>query len=179
MGVGFIKNTLEQKSPLVEETFTNAICYGQTGSGKTTGFILPNIEHRIKLGHGVLIYDFKGNIHEQVKVIAHDYGKLDDVYEVGKSWGKNIDILKYANLSSLQTMFNSISSNRDDTYWSNSAYMLFENIFYLLKHLLKALDIVKGFDLYCLGDVTYFPDFHNKTPKPPQYRDLIKKLGTT
>ena len=80
--MGFInKNETQTVLPIVEDTFTNAICYGQTGSGKTTGFMLQNIENRIKLGHGILIYDFKGNFHEQVKVLASKHYKLNDLFD--------------------------------------------------------------------------------------------------
>ena len=59
MGIGFMnEEKIIENNLLVKETFTNAICYGQTGSGKTTGFILPNIQNRMKLNHGLLIYDF-------------------------------------------------------------------------------------------------------------------------
>ena len=136
MKMGFInKDETVTKQPIVEETFTNAICYGQTGSGKTTGFMLPNIENRIKLNHGLLIYDFKGNIHEQVKYLASKYNKLESVYEIGKPWTNNIDILDYATTKSLQNMFNSLAENHENDYWSNSAYSLFDNIYFLLKNL--------------------------------------------
>ncbi len=135
--IGFMNHNLKEQLPIVKETFTNAICYGQTGSGKTTGFLLPNIKNRMKLNHGLLIYDFKGNLHEQVKYIAQQQNKLDDVYEIGKPWGETIDILKYASSKSLQSLFDSISDNDKsrDTYWANSAYTIFENIFFLLKDL--------------------------------------------
>ena len=61
----------------VVKDFTNAIFFGRTGTGKTTGAILPTIEDRIKSGYGLLIYDFKGNLHNQVKCIANKYDKLN------------------------------------------------------------------------------------------------------
>ncbi len=135
MRVGFKISDESNIEPIVKESFTNAICYGQTGSGKTTGYILPNIENRIKLNHGILVYDFKGNLHEQVKYLAKKHDKLDDVFEIGKSWGESIDILKYTNSNALRSMFSSIAEEHSDSYWSESAYNLFENLYYLLKSL--------------------------------------------
>jgi len=147
MKMGFInQNEIELKQPIVESNFTNAICYGQTGSGKTTGFILPNIENRIKLNHGILIYDFKGNFHEQIKLLASKYDKLSNVFEIGKPWGKKIDILNYATTNTLQSMFNSIGGHLENDYWQNSAYSLFENIYFLLKHFQLAIEILEQFD---------------------------------
>ena len=79
----------------VPKDFTNAIFFGRTGSGKTTGAILPVIQDRIKSDYGLLIYDFKGNLHLQTKYIANKFNRLDDVVEIGKPWGENINILKY------------------------------------------------------------------------------------
>lgn len=76
------------KSIEVPKDFTNAIFFGRTGSGKTTGAILPIVEDRIKSDYGILIYDFKGNLHLQVKYLANKYNRLDDVIEIGKPWGK-------------------------------------------------------------------------------------------
>jgi hypothetical protein len=135
MTIGFINDDKNNKdSVIVNSTFTNAICYGQTGSGKTSGFILPNIENRIKLNHGLLIYDFKGNLHQQVKVLALKNKKLRNVFEIGKPWGENIDILKYTTDKSLESMFSSIAGTKEDDYWTQSAYILFNNIYHLLKN---------------------------------------------
>jgi len=149
MKMGFInKNETKTQAPIVDITFTNAICYGQTGSGKTTGFMLPNIENRIKQNHGILIYDFKGNVHEHIKNLAIKYDKLGSVFEVGKPWGKNIDILNYATTKTLESMFMAISGRNDiDDYWTNSAYTLFNNIYFLLKHLKTTASIIKQIDI--------------------------------
>jgi len=167
MSLGFNNTQTQIKAPIVEPTFTNAICYGQTGSGKTTGFMLPNIENRIKLNHGMLIYDFKGNLHEQVKYIANKYDKLDRVFEIGKQWGKNIDILKYATPKAIEKMFSSISGHHSDTYWEHSSATLFENLFYLLKDMKRLVDIIYSinkqaimFD-YKKSRQEYYPNLKN------------------
>ena len=147
MKMGFLQEDIIKEQPIVPETFTNAICYGQTGSGKTTGFMLPNIENRIKLGHGILIYDFKGNFHNQVKYLAKKHNKLDKVYEIGKPWGVKVDILKHSSSKTLQTMFTAISGRKDQSdYWGNSAYNLFENIYFLLKHLTNCIKTIELLD---------------------------------
>jgi len=147
MRMGFIENNKTQsKTLVVDDTFTNAICYGQTGSGKTTAFILPNIENRIKLNHGILIYDFKGNIHTHVKAIADKHGKLNCVHEIGKPWGKNIDVLKHITNRSLESIFDNISkkSNNHD-YWEDSAKKLFINLFNLFKNIYLVANKVTEF----------------------------------
>ena len=54
---------------LVPETFTHAIAFGQTGSGKTTGFIYPNLQNRLALGHGILLYDYVINLDNKYLVL--------------------------------------------------------------------------------------------------------------
>ncbi|RLA80085.1 MAG: hypothetical protein DRG78_11640, partial [Epsilonproteobacteria bacterium] len=133
MNIGFANNDNKIQVPIVKDTFTNAICYGQTGSGKTSGFILPNIENRIKLGHGLLIYDFKGTLHTQVKHLAKKYNKLDTVYEIGKPWGVEMDILKYATPKILYEIISATAGDDKNDYWQKSAAKVFSNIFLLLK----------------------------------------------
>ena len=77
MGFNNSKNK-SVKEMIINKDFTNGIIFGRTGSGKTTCAILPNIEDRIKSDYGLLIYDFKGNLHLQTKYIANKYNKLSD-----------------------------------------------------------------------------------------------------
>lgn len=62
---------------------------------------MPNIEDRIKSGYGVLIYDFKGTLHLQTKYLANKYNKLSDVIEIGKPWGKKINLCDYLSLKQI------------------------------------------------------------------------------
>lgn len=88
MGLGFnLSESKVFKDLVVNHDFTNAIIFGRTGSGKTSCAILPNIENRIKSNYGLLVYDFKGNLHLQVKYLANKYKRLSDVIEIGKPWG--------------------------------------------------------------------------------------------
>jgi len=143
MSAGFLKQNIPVKAPIVDNTFTNSICYGATGTGKTTCFILPNIEEKIKNEYGVLIYDFKGNLSAQVKVLADKYGKLNKVYEIGKPWGVNIDILDGITSRAIEAIFKSLRT-RSDAYWTNAARDLFENLYKLLYESHKAEKILKS-----------------------------------
>lgn len=87
MKLGLIRDeTITEEIPLVDVKFTHSLCIGQTGSGKTTSFIYPNLLERMKLNHGILIFDIKGNEHLAVKSLAKEAGRLDDVLEIGKPW---------------------------------------------------------------------------------------------
>lgn len=140
--IGFKKTIVEQVSPLVPINFTNALCYGVTGSGKTSGFILPNIEHRIKANHALLVYDFKGNLHTAVKFIATKHNKLEDIIEVGKLYGSNINILKNININSLSKIHKLIQGEHKDSYWSTASFALFSDLYFLLIYLLELYEVI-------------------------------------
>lgn len=128
--MGFEQNNNKVvKIPLVANNFTNAICYGKTGSGKTSGYILPNVENRMKLGHGLLVYDFKGNMHTQIKAIASKQNKLEDIIEIGKPWGEKINIIKNLSDKQLKIIFSNIHGGSQDPYWKNAASNLFIAIY--------------------------------------------------
>jgi len=188
MNMGFLNTNIESKQPLVPTNFTNAICYGQTGSGKTTGFMLPNIENRIKLNHGILIYDFKGNFHEQIKYIAKKYNKLSNIHEIGKPWGEKINILNHSTSRTLQSMFNSVSGNNitDNDYWNNSAYNLFQNLYFSLKGIKDITDTISTINNKIIKLDTkeslqnYYPNIKNisKIIKSPEaLKKFIKELN--
>ena len=87
----------------------------RTGSGKTSCVILPNIEDRIESDYGLLIYDFKGNLHLQTKYLAQKYNKLSDVIEIGKPWEKNINLCDYLSLNQIPLIVK--SENLKTDYW--------------------------------------------------------------
>jgi hypothetical protein len=145
--IGFLEQTKNITQVMVEENFTNAICYGKTGSGKTTGFMLPNIENRIKNDHGILIYDFKGNIHQHIKNIAKKYDKLDSVHEIGKPWGKKINLIKSINSKTLRSLFSNLSGDTiGHDYWDNAAANILENIYIIHKNLSYVSDKLNALD---------------------------------
>lgn len=138
MQIGLIKNTaLEEKPLLVDVRFTHSLCIGQTGSGKTSSFIYPNLAHRLSLGHAILFFDIKGNEHKAIKKLAKDAGRLADVIEIGKPWGKNINILTDFNSRTFSTLLKKIIKmpldGGSNSYFYNAAFSLGMSIFEIIK----------------------------------------------
>ncbi len=133
--VGFFQEKEIDTSLLVKENFTNAICYGRTGSGKTTGFILPNIQNRLKQDHGLLIYDFKGTLADQVKVICDKEGKLDDLFEIGVPWGEKVNLLQNTTSKMVRDLVYTARSKTQDPYWSHAAANLLEAVYIIYKNM--------------------------------------------
>lgn len=93
---------------------------------------MPTIEDRIKSDYGLLIYDFKGNLHLQTKYLANKFSRLDDVVEIGKPWGENINILKYLTTKQLLQIVQSNSELASD-FWDTASKNLLEGIYAVLK----------------------------------------------
>ncbi|MCX6051036.1 MAG: type IV secretory system conjugative DNA transfer family protein [Campylobacterales bacterium] len=159
MRVGLIKNQeITPEIPLVDVKFTHSLCIGQTGSGKTSSFVYPNLLNRLKLGHGVLFFDIKGSEHKAIKKLAKDVNRLQDVLEVGKPWGENINILKDFNSRTFSTLLTSLVGDPKDAgqnaYFYNAAIALGLNIFNILKLCsiiskeIRELGIEVSFELY-------------------------------
>ena len=131
MKMGFdIKENRNTKRIEVPKDFTNAMFFGRTGSGKTTGAILPVMEDRIKSDYGLLVYDFKGSLHLQTKYLANKYKKLNKVIEIGKPWGKNINVIKFLTTKQLLNVVQSDSGVND--YWDTASKNLLEGIYSIL-----------------------------------------------
>lgn len=152
------------KDMVLPKDFTNGIVFGRTGSGKTSCSILPNIEDRIKSGYGLLIYDFKGNLHLQTKYLANKYNKLADVIEIGKPWGKKINLCEYLSLKQITMV---VKTNSNDEYWDNASRNLLENVYIVYKNLFQLKNEVKG----CNGEI------FNKV-KMVSYYEIYKVLST-
>lgn len=138
MQVGLIKSAeLEEKPLLVDVKFTHSLCIGQTGSGKTSSFIYPNLIHRLQLGHGILFFDIKGNEHKAIKKLAKDADRLEDVIEIGKPWGKNINIITDFNSRTFSTLLKKIikipKDGGSNSYFYNAAFSLGMSIFQIIK----------------------------------------------
>jgi hypothetical protein len=189
MAMGFNnQNNCSTRSMVFKKDFTNGIIFGRTGSGKTSCAILPNIEDRIKSGYGVLIYDFKGNLHLQTKYLANKYNKLSDVIEIGKPWGKRINLCDYLSLKQIPMIVKSYNNKSD--YWDMAGRNLLENVFiikkniYMLNKELKNID--KNFQpMYeekevsyssvysCVSTVANINEFYNKIEL---YISIISKI---
>lgn len=123
-----------QSSIVVPETFTHSIAFGQTGCGKTSSYIYPNLQERLKLGHGILLYDYKGKEHLSVKYLAHRAGRLGDVVEIGKPWGESINLIEKMDEDELDKFFDNILKHGEDSkYWQNSAKSLGQTLLAVLK----------------------------------------------
>lgn len=121
MKLGLIKDdNLLEKIPLVDVKFTHSLCLGQTGSGKTTSFVYPNILERMKLNHGILFFDIKGSEHIALKSLANESNRLHDIIEIGKPWGRNINILDEMNESSFMRLLKVLIGMGKDGGGSNA-----------------------------------------------------------
>lgn len=101
--------------------FTHAMITGQTGCGKTTSAILPAMDERIKVGHGMLVFDYKGVEHKKVKFLAKKHGRLKDVVMINVPWGNKINIMDDASESLLMNFFQKTFGTKRDPFWGNLA----------------------------------------------------------
>ncbi len=139
--LGFLDNTQSFKrvAPIVKDEFTHALCIGETGSGKTTGFILPNIKDRIAKKHGILVYDFKGNLHLGIKKLALEAGRLGDAIEIGTPWGKKTNPFEYMTIKEVYALLFALISQRDTegVFWHSAAATLGSNIVRVIRKIGK------------------------------------------
>ena len=164
--MGFIQNEETQTvqtsaSILVPETFTHSIAFGETGAGKTSSYIYTNLQERLQLGHGVLLYDYKGKEHLSVKYFALKAKRLHDVIEIGKPWGESINLIQNMDEDALDKFFDVILNHgKDSQYWQNSAKSLGQTILQVLKGIesvakeLESIDGVKRED-FTIARVQY------------------------
>jgi hypothetical protein len=92
MSLGFQRQS-NNISNIVPLTFQHSLCIGATGCGKTTSFILPNINDRIKNGHSMIVFDYKGSEHSSIKHLANQAGRIDDVVHLSKEYQDEINLL--------------------------------------------------------------------------------------
>jgi hypothetical protein len=146
--IGFIKTQTKKQediSQLIDVKFTHACILGETGSGKTTSMINPNLDNRIKLGHGVLVFDHKGNYHTTVKALAKRHGRLDDVIVIGMPWDKKCNIVEDMDESMFNDFLKTLVSHKgEDKFWERSAISLAMPIWGML----LAIDKLKEFKAY-------------------------------
>lgn len=113
------------KTPIVPVDFKHCAIVGETGCGKTSSAILPNIDHRISENHGILVYDYKGNMHAVVKAIAKRHDRLEDVVMIGQPWGKKINLISAMSIKDIDSLvMDMIQMKPDDTFWMNSTRSL-------------------------------------------------------
>lgn len=128
MRMGFIS---DDRSPpkitaKIPTDFKHCKIIGETGSGKTSGFILPNLDERIKAGHGILLFDFKGNLHTSVKSLALQHGRLDQVVHIGTHiGGKRINLLEKMTDPEIERMLiSTFGHSKENKFWEQSSVKL-------------------------------------------------------
>ena len=172
MKMGFdIKENRNTKRIEVPKDFTNAMFFGRTGSGKTTGAILPVMEDRIKSDYGLLVYDFKGSLHLQTKYLANKYKKLNNVIEIGKPWGKNINVIKFLTTKQLLNVVQSDSGVND--YWDTASKNLLEGIYSILnleKYIFTKLSDLLGENY--INEIS-FKKIHDIVNKPTNLKNFL------
>jgi len=108
--------------------FMHIICTGATGSGKTASLILPAMQERLKRGHSIIAYTYKGHEHRKIKHLAKIENRLEDVMEIGKPHGRYINLMASLELSAIQKTLESLIgggvSSKGDNYWTVSASRL-------------------------------------------------------
>ncbi|RAX58193.1 hypothetical protein CCZ01_03720 [Helicobacter monodelphidis] len=153
MAVGFLYNEfMDNEGIIVPEGFKNSICFGQTGSGKTTGYILPNIQKRLELGHAIIAFDFKGNLHSHIKILAKEAGRLADVVEIGPLWGHKINILDKIATKDIESWYRSLFGHSSKYgYWEIAACNLLKTLYGIERFLFHANGILGQICHYCDG----------------------------
>ena len=148
--------TLSPAAPLVPADFTHCAIVGRTGSGKTTGAILPNIAERIRLGHGVLVYDFKGNLHPKIKKLAYDHGR-QKVVSLGHPWSPRINLVEGMTMNRLSDMLESTSGmdRKEDGFWISQAKDLVLPVIGLFRHVEKLAEILDLHGITCDFEAEY------------------------
>ncbi len=168
--LGFLDSTssFDTSRPIVKDEFTHAICIGETGSGKTTGFILPNIKDRIQKNNGLLIYDFKGNLHLAVKKIALESGRLGDVIEIGTPWGQKTNPFEYMTIKEIHALLFALISQKDTegVFWHSAAATLGSNIIRIIRRIGKIKESFEALDVeFPKLLFRYSVDFNDKISK--------------
>lgn len=197
MGVmGFIKpentsKSVETSSLIVPKLFTHSFAVGQTGCGKTSSFIYPNLDDRIKNGHGILLFDHKGKEHRSVKYFAQKHARLHDVVEIGTPWSVSCNLIKYFNDKELKSFVVSLMSMNDaNDYWSvsgsnlisaiNKAIKAYQNIIEEAEHLnikKSFLNVVVTFKLPTGLTFSVMADICKSTASIASFLNKVQKLS--
>ena len=143
-------------APLVAPRFTHCAIVGRTGSGKTTGAVLPNIAERIRLGHGVLVYDFKGNLHPQVKKIAYDHGR-ETVVSLGQPWSPRINLIDGMTTKELSRMLDATSGMEKsrDGFWISQGKEIILSVIALFRHVAKLKEAMARLGMGCNFEIEH------------------------
>lgn len=161
--MGFIieKETtpVSNNSLIVAKDYTHSCSIGQTGSGKTSCYIYPNLQQRIKDGDSILFFDYKGKEHQAVKYFAKQNGRFNDVIEIGKDWGKSINIIKYMSKGDLEDFIkNIVSMEKSNEYWARAGSNIAVSILSIISDYDKFITLVENHPkkdelfIFCIKD---------------------------
>ncbi len=139
MSIGFnVTQKTQSKKLQIPSDFRHALILGETGSGKTASVINPLLMDRMKKNHGILVFDFKGNYHFTVKALAKKIGKLKDVIELGKIYGKYVNLIKDLPTEAVDKILrNSLGHSMENKFWDESAIQLGTSFLGCIKYLDK------------------------------------------
>ncbi|ASM37020.1 type IV secretory system conjugative DNA transfer family protein [Campylobacter sputorum] len=158
----------------IDADFTHAMIVGQTGCGKTTSAILPLMNERIKAGHGLLVFDYKGGEHQKVKFLAKKHNRLNDVVMINVPWGEKIDVAQEANEKLLRNfMKKAFSADKDGDFWSNMATNIATNSLLALKALQSIRQASVG---YVFERLIQRPRMHTYKASLSQLVDSTKSI---
>lgn len=161
--MGFIieKETtpVSNNSLIVTKDYTHSCAIGQTGSGKTSCYIYPNLQQRIKDKDAILFFDYKGKEHQAVKYFAKEHNRFNDVIEIGKDWGKSINIIKYMSKSDLEDFIkNIVSMEKSNEYWARAGSNIAVSILSIISDYDKFITLVENHPkkdelfIFCIKD---------------------------
>jgi type IV secretory pathway TraG/TraD family ATPase VirD4 len=155
MALGFIKPENRQEKGLqIPCDFRHAIILGETGSGKTASVITPLIFDRMKKNHGLVIFDFKGNYHYTVKVLAKKLNKLDKVIEIGTDYGKSINLIEGLQIETIDKILRPLLGHKsEDKFWQESAVQLGTSILGIIKYMNELFEDYKPFNFKTLIEI--------------------------
>lgn len=81
---------------------------------------MPNIKNRLELNHNLIVFDYKGNLYEQVMFLSQN--RLSDIKLLGYPLGYQFNLLEELNDKDFDLIF---SGEEKMDYWTKSSKALF------------------------------------------------------
>lgn len=177
--VGFVQEPPKETLPIVPCDFRHAMGIGETGCGKTSSFILPNIKDRLSRGHGLFVLDYKGSLHAQVKALALEEKRLEDVLEIGVPWGGEIGLLKGVSKSLLLESLEHLLGDETDKFWSTSSLSTIGAVYEGMTLMEQLKEIARELDVSTIDPKPFTLDNFVKTIQNlDKLKELCTQMGT-